>query len=400
MKIFNLFLSLFFVSTCLGQTDIFSEKIATTLNKVTLYSDSSFVRHSNIAYPEGALLFIIGQSRFEHEDDAQNQKFYWYKVKTQDDKEGWVFGDGIAIILPEELVTPVLQDFHKKEFSFNNGFEKSNLWVASTEGRDNFHAQDYLNPLYKEYYLVITNNRKRSVHISVGGLSARGEYSLHQLLLRDVTGDHIPDFILEKNNHLANKETISKTLEVYTFKAGNIAKVLDEPLDIDAPIGLNIPPLYKFIEVDNQTIRVEFLDYKNCKEKQLTEQCIDFVTYTYNWNERLKKYESFYGETRIVPEVKIVINGTFLLRTPVPGAKSNTYVHPDNTLKVLRQVDTAKGTYYLVKTETGKKGYLYAKDVQFFNFQYGKSLQQFYKNNKVDLGKESYIKVLEKIEKM
>lgn len=400
MKTFNLFLSLLFASTCLGQVDIFSEKIATTLNKVTLYPDSTFIRHSNISYPEGELLTIIGQSRFEHEDDAQNQKFYWYKVTTQDGKEGWMFGDGIAVILPDELVTPVLQDLHKKEFSFNNGFEKAVLWIASTEGRDNFHTQDYLNPLYKEYYLVITNRRKRSVHISVAGLSARGEYNLHQLLLRDVTGDQVPDFILEKNNQLADKEIVSKTLEVYTFKAGNIAKVLDEPLDLDVPIGLNLPPLYKFIEVDNQTIRVEFLDYKDCKGKSLTEQCIDFVTYTYTWNERLKKYESFYGETRIVPEAKIVLNGTFLLRTPVPNANSNIYVHPDNVLKILRQINNPKGTYYLVKTPTGKKGYLYAKDVQFSNFQYGKALQEFYLNKQIDSGKSTYVKVLEKEEKM
>ena len=63
-----------------------------------LYPDSTFFAHSNIFYEEGTLFEVLKETRFEHEDEAQNQKFKWYQVKAPDDKIGWVYGDGLAVV--------------------------------------------------------------------------------------------------------------------------------------------------------------------------------------------------------------------------------------------------------------------------------------------------------------
>lgn len=392
------------VSTTLwGQVDLFKEKIATALNTVTLYPDSTFVRHSNISYPAGVLFTILEQTKLEHEDDAQNQKFHWYRVATRDGRQGWIFGDGIAILMEEQAIPETLQSFHKKKKSFNYGFENSVMWIANVQGRDNFHAQDYLNPIYNELYLVITNQHNKSVHIGVAGASARGEYQLDQIVFRDVTGDGITDVVVEKKHSTEKINEFIKSLEIYTFRAGNIDKVMDEPLNIKIPIGLNIPPMYKFIEVDDQTVRIEYLQFQSIKNKlpQIKQTAkINFNIITYTWNERTKKYESLYGETSITPRGQVKVGNSFLLKTPQPNAPAGIFIAPSATFQVLQQIDNQQQeSYYLVKTTTGHKGYLPAEEVLIKDGVVGKQLLDFYQG-KVLPKIDNHVEILRQEEKM
>jgi hypothetical protein len=109
---------------------IFESKAATALNTVTLFSDTSLTKHSNIVYQQGALFEVLAESYLEHEDASQNQKFKWYQVKTTDGKTGWVFGDAVAVIMSEQDIDPAISSFHKKRFMFNNGFEKAVMWIV------------------------------------------------------------------------------------------------------------------------------------------------------------------------------------------------------------------------------------------------------------------------------
>lgn len=403
MKIYNLLLCLLFSASLFGQAEIFKEKIATSLNTVTLYPDSTFIRHSNISYPVGELFTILDQTKLEHEDDAQNQKFHWYWVSTPDGKKGWIFGDGIAIIMADKEVPEALQPFHKKKKSFNYGFENSIMWIAMVQGRDNFHEQDYLNPIYNELYLIITNQNKKSVHIGVAGASARGEYQLDQMVFRDVTGDGVTDVIVEKKHTTERLNEFIKSLEIYTFRAGNIAKVMDEPLNIKVPKGLNIPPLYKFIEVDDQTVRIEYLQFQSIENKlpkvRQTAK-INFNIVTYNWNERSKKYESLYGETSVTPRGQVKVGNSFLLKVPQPNAPAGSYINFSDTFQVLQQLDNQQNeSYYLVKTKTGQQGYLPTEEVLISDGMLGQRLLDFHQKKSLpNIGQ--YVEILTKEEKM
>ena len=129
---------------------------ATALNKVILYQDSSFFDHSSVVYEEGALFSVLGESRFEHEDAAQNQKFKWYYVQTPDQKKGWIFGDGIAVIQPADEIKGISYKYHLKEIQYDNSSEKLTAWIATIEGRDNLYEEDHLNPLYTVSYTHLT----------------------------------------------------------------------------------------------------------------------------------------------------------------------------------------------------------------------------------------------------
>ena len=110
---------------------IFKSRVATALNTVTLYTDSSYFKHSDIRFSEGELFEVLGETTLHHLDDAQNQKFKWFKIRSFSGQEGWIFGDGIAVIMESSDVNTKLKPFFKKRISLNNGFEKSVSWIAS-----------------------------------------------------------------------------------------------------------------------------------------------------------------------------------------------------------------------------------------------------------------------------
>ena len=371
-------------------------RAATAISKVTLYPDSSFLKHSNIAYPPGTLFEVLGQSVEEHEDNLQNQKFRWFEVKTIDGKTGWIFGDGLAVILSEKDIAPLLLPFHKKKQSFNNGFEQSMLWIAGLQGKDNFHQQDYLNPIYKELYIVITNHLNRSVHINYASESARGEVKVESIDFKDITDNNIAEVIIQQNLYAPNLPIIERTLSIYGFQAGTLVKTLEERLSLKSDIHRPSPALYKFVEINKQSIRVAYMDYMNCKKYQQAhvysslpsaqEYCLEYVTYTYFWSEKTKKYDLLYGESRIAPMGKIKKTVAFLLQQPFANAPTLDALPQNTPFTLIKECSTLtienqqqqKKHYFFILLDSGKTGFIPADAISFGNIEHAALLEAFY----------------------
>ncbi|MFK8101676.1 MAG: hypothetical protein AB8G15_04100 [Saprospiraceae bacterium] len=377
---------------------ILQSKSATALNNVILYTDTSFTQHSNISYQSGTLFEIIGQSYLEHEDDAQNQKFKWFKVRANDQQEGWIFGDGLAVIVPKDQVDPQLKKFHQQKVSFNSGFENSMMWVAAIQGRDNFHEQDFLNPPYKEFYLVITNPAGRSVHINYAGLSARGKNELRQFQLQDVTGDGISEFILQRATQPVASDLAYRSVEIFAIQAGTIAKIFSEEMNLNYGDDSPSPALHKFIEIEDQTIRVAYIDYVPNKKyslpydndpiSQTQERCLEYVTYTYQWNERQKQYQMIYEVTRTAPIAGTKKHGVIIQDKPKLSGKYICPINKSDRLKVIKHFEKtviAQGkkktiAYLYVLLPSGKAGYLPAHEIGFVESEHAALLNKFYLN--------------------
>ena len=380
----------FFTSTSLfANAIILKDKAATALNKVILYPDSTFNKHSNIYYKEGELFEVIGKTFYEHEDDAQNQKFRWYKVKTKEGRTGWIFGDGLAIILPKKEIPEKLKSIHKKKQTFSRGFDDTIIWIAGIEGRDNFHDNDYLNPLYKEHYIVITNKQNKSVHINYEGFSAIGRTELGEFYFQDLTNDNLPEFVLQKNS-FNDKNMEHRNLEIYSIQSANLVKIFEERMSLNLKNNQKSPALFKHIEIDQNTIRIEYPDLVRCKKTSpKNELCMDFVTYTYVWNSTVKNYELLYDESRTAPVGRSKHHSIPLLENTTLGARSITYVSQNDRFQILKQHEKSvlnngikKTSHYLyIKLNDGKKGYVHASDVRFEYMVHGQILQAFYKTN-------------------
>jgi hypothetical protein len=129
----NRFISIFiFFNFCSSQLIadtaaqiILTKRAAVTVSPVRLYADSSYSKQTETTFTEGELLEVLGESGREHLDNTQNQTFKWYKVRTTSGAIGWIFGDNLAVVLPEYLVDAPLRPFFKKSARFDNGFEKA-----------------------------------------------------------------------------------------------------------------------------------------------------------------------------------------------------------------------------------------------------------------------------------
>ncbi len=372
---------------------------ATALNKVILYQDSSFLDHSSTTYEEGALFNVLEESRYEHEDAAQNQKFKWYFVRTPDNKKGWIFGDGLAVIQPIDEIKGILSNYHLKEIPYDNSEEQLTAWIATIEGRDNMHEEDHLNPIYKEQYLVLTSPLKKSIHIQLSGVSAMGSNELKQLRFTDINGDSIAEVILVSNSIDNSNPLESRSVVIYSFQAGTIVKVFEERMTLSYKNDQPSPALFKVVDIGDQTIRIAYVDYVACVDYSLPlatnevsktqERCMEYVTYTYVWKEEVQKFQLLYEESRTYLEgILKDAKGYALRREPsflgevVEQLSDNA---PLTVIKHYEKIIKRKGQkvvvpYLYVKTASDNYGYLHADKVQFIKSEHAALLHQFYQN--------------------
>jgi hypothetical protein len=369
---------------------------AVSLNNVTLYPDSTFTKHSNIILPEGELFEILGETYFEHEDAAQNQKFKWYFVRSRHGQEGWVFGDGLAVVVSEENIDVKIRSYHMQRMQFNNGFEDAIMWVASIEGRDNFHKEDYLNPPYRESYFVVTNDAGNSVYFNFSGVNARGKTEVRSFQLHDTTDDGISDFVLQTSSVATNETFENRNLEIFSFQSGSLDKIFDERMSLSYGDDLASPALFKYVEIDKKMIRVAYLDYLPCQSysllfqfdelKKQNERCLEYVTYTYQWNEQQKKYRMLYAESRTSPQAQPVRNKVNVKNEPSYVGKVICVISKSDRLQVVKHyerfvLDNGKKKivpYLYVKLPSGNFGYIMADEIDFLNIEHANLLREYY----------------------
>jgi hypothetical protein len=382
---------------------IFTSRVATTLSGLSIYPDSTFEIQSNGSFKVGELLEVIGETVMEHEDASQNQKFKWFKVRSLKGKEGWVFGDGIAVVVLESKVEPKLRNFHKKKYHFNNGFEESVIWIGEIEGRDNFHSQDLLNPPYKEYYLVITNIQGDCVFVNYSGDNTRGQMQLRHILLSDTTGDEIPELLLQTSSFSTDAPFENRTFEIYSFQSGDLSRIFEERMSLSYSANVFTPSLFKYIEVDKEIVRVAYVDYIPCTNykqqndfgnyNKQKERCMEYVTYTYSWNERTKQYRVIYEESHTTPVVGSRKGLIVIKDEPSIIGKRVATANQSDRIEVIKQHERTvlengvkKTTlYFYVKLKDGTNGYIEADKVGFIDIEHAELLNYYYKSASPDL---------------
>ncbi len=379
-----------------GSDLVFKKHVGTALNKINLYPDSSYAKRAVTHYAEGSLFEILSESKRLHEDRDQKQTFKWFEVKAPDGKKGWIFGDGLAVMLSKDQIDSQLQSFHKKRINFNKGFENAVFWIASINGRDIAGKNAYRNPVYSEQYIVVTNAKGKSVHINVSGEGMHGSTELGMVNIIDITDDSISEIILEKKSRSTGGSLEHSNLEIYTFQAGSMMKVFEERLSLDYTAEQVSPALSKFIEIDHQTIRVAYMDYVRCQKVNrksktepkgdLKERCLEYVTYMYVWDGNY--YKPFYEESRVAPKGFVKYDHVRLLKEAKSTSSSLMTINKSDRLEVIRhheefvKVGGQKKVenYFLVKTANGTEGYVPASRLQFKDIEHQQVLSQYYSN--------------------
>lgn len=365
------------------------------LSNLALFPDSSLTAQTTEMVKEGDLVEVVGTSILEHEDKDQNQKFHWFQVKTLDGKTGWLFGDGLAVGLPDERISADMASFSRKNIALNAGFEQTTMWLAALEGRDNQHEEDHLNPIYDEQYLVLSNPRGRSVAMRIGGAGSAGRTDLKSLQTLDLTGDGAAEFLVETASFEPGSPLEQRDLEIFSLQTGSLSKIFEERLTLTTDKNDPSPALFKSIEPDGKTIRREFIDFVS-KEKYRLNQPLDwqnatrefaleFVTSTLEWSAKNRRFEPLYEETRIVPTGS-VSQAVRLKTRPDPFAQASLLVQPGDKLliiKVLEQFVVIDGQkkmrpWLFVKTASGVSGYVDATLIRFQKTRHARVLELYF----------------------
>ncbi len=374
-----------------------SSRAATTVSAVRIYNDSTFTRPSENQLAEGELLEIVAESVREHDDNAQNQTFKWYRIKTMRGLQGWVFGDNIAVVMPEQYVEQNLRSFYKKTFRFDNGFQDAIAWVAAVNGRDNLHrVSDFLNPPYKEFYLVLTNAVGKCVQINYGGANESGRKELQNIFLQDLTTNGIDEVIVETATFANGSNVEQRNVEIYSFQTGGLQKIFEERTTLLYDSEQPSPALFKMIEIENNTIRVSYIDYVALDKYTLRlptdprtrtqERALEYVTTTYIWDAPTRQLRPLYAQTRSIPTAQTT-EPTLLRRDPNTIALAVTETLPNERLQVIKHYESYQvapdGHKYLehwlyVRHLSGTYGYVLATAVRFKKIEHAVLLEQYY----------------------
>lgn len=373
------------------------DNAAVSLGNLALFPDTSLSAQTTELVKEGELLTVLGTSVFEHLDKDQNQKFRWFFVKTIDDRTGWMFGDGIAVSIQNDQIPEDFRRFSKKNMAFSAGFEQSIVWFASVDGRDNLYPQDYMNPLYDEKYVVVTNQRGRSVVLRTGGASATGRTDLRLLNLIDLTGDCIAEFVIENASFAPGNPLEERELAIFSLQTGALTKVFEERLTLTTDEDTPSPALFKSVELEPKSIRIEYVDFVLPEKYRLHqpldrqggafEQAVEFATSTLEWNPKSNRFEPLYEETRLAPSG--TVNAAVRLKTrPDASATASLLVQPGDKLliiKVLEKFAVVGGEkkmqpwLYVKSTSSGALGYVDARLVSWHKTRHAPVLENYFR---------------------
>ncbi len=372
------------------------ENAAVALGNIALFPDTSLSAATTELVKEGELLTVLGTSVLEHLDKDQNQKFRWFFVKTLDARTGWLFGDGIAVLMADDRVQDDFRRFSKKNVTFSAGFEQSIVWFASVDGRDNLYPQDYMNPLYDEKYVVVTNQRGRSVTLRTGGASATGRTDLLLLNLIDLTGDGIAEFVVENASFSPGNPLEDRELAIFSLQTGALTKIFEERLTLTTDENTPSPALFKSVELEPKSLRIEYIDFVQPEKYRLHqpldrqggafEHAVEFATSTLEWNPKSNRFEPLYEETRLAPSGSVA-SAVRLKTRPDASATASLMVQPTDKLliiKVLEKFTLVNGEkkmqpWLYVKSATGALGYLDARLVSWQKTRHATVLENYFR---------------------
>ncbi len=392
----SLFFFTFAVKASPASQIIMQKRAAVTVSTIRLYADSTYAKSTNVTFSEGELFEILGETVREHFDNSQNQTFKWYKVKALNGQTGWIFGDNLAVVMLERYVEYSLKPYYKKETQFDNGFEKSVVWMAAVEGHDDKHrGTAFLNPPYKEFYIVVTNENGKSALLNYANVNESGKKDLQDIHFQDVTDNKIDDIIVQTNSVATGKTVEEKTLEIYSFKGGTLAKIFEERLTLTWEEDMPSPAFSKFVEIEGSTLRIAYVDYILCEKynygvktderSKTQERCLEYATCSYVWDNRDRIFKPLYKESQ-TPVYATASKNVLMKKTPSVSSTVLSTSKPNEKLHVIKHFEemvVEKGkkkmvNWLYIKHPSGALGYVEASQLAFKNIEHAPILKEYY----------------------
>ena len=369
-------------------------KVGIALDNIDVFSDSTIVSKFKFTISRNTVLKILQESRNEHDEFGQNQVYKWYRIKTDKNVLGWVFGDNFAVLLPKYQVKAVAQPLYRdiRHFGHKNG--QSILWQAKIQGHD---TGNNTRTMYRETYLVLSNEHGNSDIILIESKSNEGQKQLNNIQLLDLTKDGIPEIIIETSSVPNYSNLSNRFLEIYNFETASFKMIFTERMDLKYFSKEKSPSIAKFINISSNMIRIEYIDFynKNIPEYKpniiinpSTELGLQYIVKTYTWESHKKQFRELYKPVFVAPTAVCNTTTTLLSTTKFNGrlVKTIPYKTPFQVLKIhrkkiLKMNRKTEETYFEILLADGTRGYVNERNVVFRTGQHQDMLNAFYKKN-------------------
>lgn len=342
---------------------ILQGKAALAINNTRLYEDSSYLKPTLINIQENELVEWLASSTLEFPDNAQNQLFKWHKIRTLSGKTGWVFGDELALPTPISRIENKFRPLIHQKKNIGVSFESAIIWFASIEGKDIKKGKSYFNPIYKESYIIFSNDIGKSFSINYANASESGKSEIIQLWIEDFTKDGSNEVIWEKKYESSDSKQPDKTIEIFSVIAGNLQKIWEENM---IRTDTNSVSKNKYI-LNNGTIRFLGVSLSNSPSFLLSEKNklsnlqntkhIESSSYTLKWNPLSKKLDTLYSKTTFTPRAEI-LQLTQLLSKPNPISNKISILSPPEKCTLLEYLENQNDSWFYIRTNSGNYGFV------------------------------------------
>ncbi len=370
-----------------------SQNSGLILNPVHFYSDSTFQSKTLGTLDEGTLVSIIHKTKYDYTDPSEDQKFFWYQVEDKNGKTGWVYGEAIATFVPGPQLPAPLQSLQGQSATFKDGFENSTIWFASINGRENLYEQDYMNPRYVEGYMVITNEKGISTYEHQFGDGITGSQKIEDFYFKDITGDQLPDFIIHRSLYDTELQLERRDFKVYAIQAGTMRKLFEEDMTLLMNGGTASPAQFKSVDIDPEFIRVEYVDFVDCKQYNMDnytdnmdnfrEYCMEYVVETFIWDKSKNMFTALNEKSTSEPCAKASVQLPQLQARPNVIPANSVHIQSADKLRIIKYCENSKKErFFYLKMPNGRRGYLPANQLSFGDSFHAELLNHYFKTGK------------------
>lgn len=342
---------------------ILQGKAALVINNTRLYEDSSYLKPTLLNLKENDLVEWLSSTTNEYLDNAQNQLFKWHFVKTLSGKTGWIYGDELAIPTPILRLESKLRPYVHQKKNLGASFESAIIWFGSIEGKDVKKGKSFFNPIYKESYIVFSNDVGKSLALNYANASESGKSELNQIWISDFTKDGKEDILWEKRIESVDNHHVERSLEIYSILAGNLQKIWDEKLDE----SLQNKIFNKKYLIKEGIIRISTLELMDNDQYSLSSKsklstyfnakAIESSTLSLKWNSQSKTIDTLYGFSKIAPKVDI-IQLTQLLLSPSDNSTYISILNPPEKCTLLQFIEKPEKSWFYIRTNGGNYGFI------------------------------------------
>jgi len=302
----------------------------------------------------------------------------------------------VVVMLPDEKESKAVKGFNKKKFDFKDNFGEAAIWVGAVTGRD-IVSLNGKSPVYREEFLMITNESGQSKAIVLNSNNLFGSTHLRKMEIEDVTGDDIPEILLQRISYSKKDYYSNLNVEIHAFDKTTLVKVFEEAMNLSSQ-GSDSPLKYKYLDAKPGKIRFEYMMPVNCSGGT---KCLKHFTDTYFWNADKFMFEALRAPYRSPVKAVAKNDDVELLKMPGDDDSFISYLYRDNMMRVLREesktimVDgkAKQQIWFYVKGATGKLGYVSAKEIEFINISHAALLNGYYHSPTSVIDERKFIKI-------